>query len=100
MNKVIREGKVAVLYSPGYGAGWYSWNSSRPECLFDPNIVAMVEAGQHDQIEAYCKTVDLYAGGSKQLEIEWLPVGTPFKILENDGHETIEHQYTPDWIVA
>ena len=100
MNKVIRDGKVAVLYSPGYGAGWYSWNRDRPECLFDPNIVAMVEAGQHDQIEEYCKTADLYAGGAKQLEIEWLPVGTPFKILENDGHETIEHQYTPDWLVA
>jgi hypothetical protein len=26
MEKVIRDGKVAVLYSPGYGAGWYSWN--------------------------------------------------------------------------
>ena len=26
MEKVIRDGKVAVLYSPGYGAGWsYSW---------------------------------------------------------------------------
>ena len=22
MEKVIRDGKVAVLYSPGYGAGW------------------------------------------------------------------------------
>lgn len=43
MDKVIRDGKVAVLYSPGYGAGWYTWNSARPECLFDPEIVALVE---------------------------------------------------------
>ena len=26
MQKVIRDGKVAVLYSPGYGAGWYTWS--------------------------------------------------------------------------
>ena len=102
MEKVIRDGKVAVLYSPGYGSGWYSWNKERPECLFDPNIVAMVEAGQHEQIEAYCETAhpDLYSGGAEQLKIEWLPVGTLFKIREYDGHETIEHQYTPDWLVA
>ena len=25
MEKVIRDGKVAVLYSPGYGAGWSTW---------------------------------------------------------------------------
>jgi len=101
MEKVIRDGMVAVLYSPGYGAGWYSWNSGRPECLFDPNIVAMVEAGQHDQIEAYCKTAHpgLSLGGAEQLEIDWLPVGTAFKIREYDGHESIEYQDT-DWHVA
>ena len=101
MEKVIRDGMVAVLYSPGYGAGWYSWNTKYPECLFDPNIVAMVEAGQHDQIEAYCKTAhpDLLLGGTEQLQIEWLPVGTAFKIEEYDGYESIEYQDT-DWHVA
>ena len=101
MEKVIRDGKVAVLYSPGYGAGWYSWNTKYPECLFDPKIVAMVEAGQHDQIEAYCKTAhpDLSLGGAEQLQIEWLPVGTAFKIEEYDGYESIEYQDT-DWLVA
>ena len=103
MEKVIRDGKVAVLYSPGYGAGWYSWNTNHPECLFDPNVVAMVEAGQHDQIEAYCKTAygtDLYPGGAEQLKIEWLPVGTLFKIQEYDGHESIEYQDSPGWLVV
>jgi len=102
MNKVIREGKVAVLYSPGYGAGWYSWNKKYPECLFDPNIVAMVEAGQHDQIEAYCKTAhpDLYCGGAKKLQIEWIPVGTKFRMDEYDGYEAIECEQGTDWLVA
>ena len=43
MYKVIRNAKIAVLVSPGYGAGWYSWNKSHPECLFDPEVVAWVE---------------------------------------------------------
>lgn len=103
MNKVIRDGKVAVLYSPGYGAGWYSLNRNQPERLFDPKIVAMIEAGQHDQLEAYCKTTygtELYPGGAEQLKIEWLPVGTKFRIYEFDGHESIEYWQDLDWRVA
>jgi hypothetical protein len=52
LKKVIRDGKVAVLYSPGFGAGWYSWNSSVPQCLFSPEIVAMVEAVENHLIMA------------------------------------------------
>ena len=104
MEKVIRDGKVAVLYSPGYGVGWYSANKEHPECLFDPNIVAMVEAGDLDQIEAYCETAhpDLYTAGAEQLEIAWLPVGTRFMIrdYDGDGHETIVRHYDSVWIVA
>ena len=42
MKKEIREGKVAVLVSPGYGAGWYSWHDI-DELLFDPKVVKLVE---------------------------------------------------------
>ena len=31
MNKLIRDGKVAVLISPEYGAGWSTWNYDLPE---------------------------------------------------------------------
>ena len=71
--------------------------------VFDPNVVAMVEAGQHDQIEAYCKTAygtELYPGGAEQLKIEWIPVGTAFKIEEYDGYEYIKYQEDTDWHVA
>jgi len=43
MNKLVRDGKVAVLYSPDYGSGWYTWNPNNPELLFDPAIVQLVE---------------------------------------------------------
>ena len=41
MEKVIRDGKVAVLYSPGYGAGWFSWHGIE-ELLYDPVVVGMI----------------------------------------------------------
>ena len=37
MNKLIKNGKVAVLYSPGFGAGWFTWNPTMPELIFEPN---------------------------------------------------------------
>ena len=27
MKKLTKDGKVAVLYSPDFGAGWYSWHA-------------------------------------------------------------------------
>lgn len=42
MEKVIRDGKVAVLYSEGFGAGWSTWNEGMNELVFHPKIVNMV----------------------------------------------------------
>lgn len=51
MEKVIRDGNVAILYSPGFGAGWYTWNTSYPEIIFHPKLVEMVESGRKDEID-------------------------------------------------
>lgn len=54
MEKVIRDGKVAVLYSPGYGAGWTTWeyDSKLHEImLFHPLIVEKVESGKERDID-------------------------------------------------
>ena len=42
MEKVIRDGKVAVIYSPRYGAGWTSW-SVPTEGMFHPALVEAIE---------------------------------------------------------
>jgi hypothetical protein len=93
MNKVIRDGKVAVLYSPGFGAGWYSWNSEHEWLLYDPETVAMVEAERNseiaDNIEARFPGLNIYCGGARDLTIAWLPVGTRFRIHEYDGSEHV-----------
>lgn len=95
MKKVIRDGRVAVLYSPGFGAGWYSWNSSVPQCLFAPEIVELVEAGKQSDIEGeMCDKLfgveGFYPGGASDLCIAWLPEGTHFDIHEYDGSESIQ----------
>ena len=93
IQKVIRNGEVAILYSPGFGASWYTWNTEFPQCIFDPEIVAMVEAGADCwAIEEATKAKygeGFYAGGADSLTIEWLPVGTPFFIREYDGSESV-----------
>ena len=95
MEKVIRNGKVAVLYSPGFGAGWYSWNEKK-ELLFHPKLVEMVENNKQKEItEEFCKDLlktDDYICvlGARNLQIEWLDEGTAFIINEYDGSESIE----------
>ena len=94
MEKVIRNGKVAVLYSPGFGAGWYSWNE-RKELLFHPKLVEMVENNRQSEItqqwvEENLGIDNVYCGGADDLQIKWLDEGTAFIINEYDGSESIE----------
>lgn len=102
MNKVIRDGKVAVIYSPGFGAGWYTWNREHPELMFDPGIVDLLENGEHEKLDAYVKLKwpEIYAGGMDSLKIVWLTEGTAFKIEEYDGNESITVKENVDWFIA
>lgn len=103
MNKVIKDGNVAVLYSPGYGAGWYSWNQEHKECLFDPEIVEIImqqpELGRRDRHGnevsskisdiADSKWKDFYSGGACDLQVQWIEEGEEFEVTEYDGYESI-----------
>lgn len=107
MDKVIRDGKVAVLVSGGYGAGWSTWFSgNRKEVLlFHPKIVEMVEGGHKNEIkstwiEQELGLKDVYTGGTEGLYIEWIPVGTKFYIDEYDGAETLITIDEMNWMVA
>jgi hypothetical protein len=102
MNKLVRDGQVAVLYSPGYGAGWFTWNTERPEILFDPALVELVEQEKWEELQAFVvlKYPGIYSGGLKDLQIEWMPVGTQFQVHEYDGSESIKQRDGVDWITA
>lgn len=104
MEKVIRDGEVAILYSPGFGAGWYTWNTEHPELIFHPKLVAMVEEGNRLLITEHWVSANIgidavYCGGAEDLTIAWLPQGTPFDILDYDGSESI-HTYDDIKLIA
>ena len=102
MNKLVRDGKVAVLIAPSFGAGWYTWNYETPEILFDPGIVSLLEERKWDEMKTYValKYPQIYKGAIDDLQVEWVPEGALFKVNEYDGSESLELKESDDWIVA
>lgn len=102
-DKVVRGGKVAVLISPGYGAGWYTWNTSFPQCLFDPDVVAWVEGGKVGPVpDLQAKYgIDYFCDlGANNLEIVWISQLHKFRVQEYDGHESLVFPKDEKWITA
>ena len=101
MDRVTRDGRVAVLYSPGYGSGWFSSHYIK-ELIFDPSIVLWLENNERDKIENYLtlKYPDIYLGGLENLTIRWVLAGSIFRIDEYDGNESIILKEEDDWLMA
>jgi hypothetical protein len=95
VDKVERDGLVAVIISPGYGAGWSTWADDSEKALFSPEIVEWIEAGKPGLDPDDCwKELDIfqeygYTGGLRDVVIVWLPKGTQFLVDEYDGNETL-----------
>lgn len=95
-DRVERDGKVAVIVSPGFGAGWSTWADDLPNSVFAPDVVAWIEAGKPD-VELDDTFGEYgYTGGLGDAEIEWVPKGSRFIIDEYDGSETL-HILGPDY---
>lgn len=111
-KEIIRDGKVAILFSPGFGAGWYTWHGV-DALLRDPEVVHLVECRSKapeeerqyytEKIVEYCENTygtDYYYGGAEDLEIEWIELGDKFRITEYDGSEGIEYLTESRWMEA
>jgi len=105
MGKVVRDGKTAVLYSPGYGAGWVTWNSSlenATDLVFDSEIVDAVLKG--DKSKALARATEIcpggFFGGLCDLCVEWISCGSVFEIREYDGYESIHIIGEGDYFTA
>jgi hypothetical protein len=102
-EKVVRDGKVAVLVSYGFGAGWYTWHGVI-ELVFDPVIVDMVESNRRNDIQRYVEEKylgqNIYLGGIDGLSVEWVPDGAKFRIEEYDGSESLVLESEEKWITA
>jgi hypothetical protein len=104
MNKLVRNGQVAVLFSPDYGAGWSTWadREIREAVLFDPAMVELVEQKKWPELEVYVtlKYPNMFTGGLSDLQIAWIPEGMQFIINEYDGNESIQTNDSTAWYIA
>jgi hypothetical protein len=109
IQKVIRDGNVAVLYSPGFGAGWSTWTEGKLAefVTFDERLVEAAESGKDfTYVEQLLQTIFgeklgyMYTGGWSDIKIMWLPVGTIFEINEYDGSESIRKYDISQFYVA
>jgi hypothetical protein len=91
-KKYVKDGKIAIMVSSGFGAGWYTWNTDLGEALiFDRDLIELILAdkrGEAFQL-AELKYPSAYKGGFDDIEIQWLPEGSQFTIEEYDGSESI-----------
>jgi hypothetical protein len=101
MEKVIRDGKVAVLVSYGFGGGFHTWGAP-VEAIFDPILVDLIENNKiPDAIDYVEKTYpDAFSGGVGQLDIVWIPEGAKFIINEYDGSESLQFRDAEEWLTA
>lgn len=103
MRKLVIDGKVAVLISPGYGAGWSTWNNASEEMVFDYHIASMLHREvDFSEIKKYAQETypDAHLYGLDDIVIVWLPEGTRFQIREYDGYESIETYEELEWLTT
>ena len=106
MTKFVREdGKVAVLVSPGFGAGWSTWdhNSREENICFDAEVVQWVLDGMPNAdnfMDATQERLNVYVSGMRDLVIQWVDPDSKFRIDEYDGSETIMWESPTYWETA
>ena len=92
-EKLERDGKIAVLYSPNFGAGWSTWNTEEKYqgLLFDREIAEFVLANDLGAAISLArkKYPGAYIGGVGTLTVEWVPKGERFMVEEYDGAEWV-----------
>lgn len=109
MERVVKDGKVAVCYSPGFGVGWSSLEDKKLQetLMFHPAIVNMILEGTEDLIDKQWLVDNLgeeykhvYTGNVKNLAIEWVPQGSLVRINEYDGSESVEIYSDDNYFIA
>lgn len=102
--RLERDGLIAVLYSPGFGAGWSTWadDEQREGLCLDAEIAQAVLDGDRNKAVkiAKAKYGGFYDGGARDLKVAWLLKGVAFQIEEYDGSETIQLREGQSWLTA
>lgn len=107
MNKLIKDGQVAVVYTNKYGAGWSTANEHSPELqefmIFDSRVV---QAVLDNDIQ---KAIDIVKQEFKDdtrvytdvdcLTVDWVPKGMIVTLHQHDGKESLDY-YFPGGFMA
>jgi hypothetical protein len=101
MEKVIRDGKVGVLVSPGFGAGFYTWDAPI-EAIFNPTLIGLIESEKWQEAVDFVEETweNVYNGGVRDLRVFWVPEGKEFIIEEYDGSESLVLKEEYNWITS
>lgn len=102
-KKYNDKGEVAVLISPGYGAGWssYAEKEERDGLLFDSRLVDYVIDHGNEWLTDFARSLGYKSPvDSNQVKIQWLKKGTIFQIDCCEGFETIDIHYCSDMFFA
>lgn len=115
-EKLVVDGKVAVLISPGFGAGWSTWapelfaseetsTAIREFCLFDKTLIQMcLDKASEGDVQKYFETKYPgevpYLGGWEDVEVQWVQQGLAFTVIEYDGSEYILSPDMKGWYTA
>ena len=92
------KGDVAVLISPGYGAGWSTWGDAeqRAQLLFDRRFISLKLDNPPDadvRVIALLNSIwpddPPYEGGFAKARVVWVKPGTAFRVSEYDGNESL-----------
>lgn len=108
MEKVIKDGKVAVLVSNDWGSGFHTYGAPL-EAIFNPQLVELIENKNYNEAMEFIKKT--YPNVSRRhsffsayditdLCVEWVEEGREFYITEYDGLESIVYKDEIKWITA
>ena len=93
---------MKVLISPGYGAGWSTWNYR--EMATDKDLIELFEKGcTKAEMATLCVEKgyeDPYMGGFDQLAVAEVPSGVLWRVDEYDGSESIEIFDSDSWSIS
>lgn len=91
---------VAVIYSPGYGAGLSTWSDGFNP--LDGDLAEFIDAGEftfaRDLIRVRYPAT--YLTDEMDLAIRWVPQGKRFFVREYDGAEHVVIEDEIDWKTA
>ena len=54
MEKLIKDGKVGVIISRGWGSGFHTWNAPL-EAIFNPQLIELSENENYDEATEFVK---------------------------------------------